>query len=264
MNVLLIGDIVGSPGRKIIEELLESLKREFSVELVIANGENAAGGVGITREIAKELFAIGIDVLTMGNHVWDKREAFSLLEDEENMVRPANYPSGAPGRGATVFHMNDGLKVGIINISGRIFMPPLDCPFQTVEKELDWLRKETLNIIVDFHAEATSEKIAMGWFLDGKVSAVVGTHTHVQTADETILPNGTAYLSDLGMTGPIQSVLGVEKSMVIDKMLTQLPVRFKVAKGPAQLCGAVINIDEKTGKAVSIQRIWRTLKEEKK
>lgn len=253
--LLMIGDIVGRPGRSILREKLPFLKKEYDVDLVVANGENAAGGNGITQKIAQELFISGIDFLTMGNHVWDNKDVFNFIEEETKIIRPANYPLGTPGQGYRIIKLENGIEVAIINISGRTFMNNLDCPFQTIDKILDKTKDITSIVIVDFHAEATSEKKAMGWYLDGRVTLVAGTHTHVQTADERILPNGTAYITDIGMTGPINSVLGIEKDIVIKKFITQLPVRFEVAKGPAQINGIIVEIDAHTGKAQNIQRI---------
>ncbi|MCG0276061.1 MAG: TIGR00282 family metallophosphoesterase [Thermosediminibacteraceae bacterium] len=255
MNIMFIGDIVGRPGRRIIRETLPDLKKSYSIDFVIANAENAAGGNGITKKIAEELFSYGVDFLTMGNHVWDNKEIFDFIEEELRMVRPANYPPGAPGRGSQVVDLNRDLKIGILNISGRVFMPDLDCPFRTADRELEKLKKVTNIIIVDFHAEATSEKLAMGWYLDGRASLVVGTHTHVQTADERILPGGTAYITDVGMTGAYDGILGIEREPVIKKFLTQMPVRFEVAKGVAQLNAIVVEVDIASGLAQKIQRI---------
>ncbi|WP_422448741.1 TIGR00282 family metallophosphoesterase [Thermoanaerobacterium sp. DL9XJH110] len=254
MKLLMIGDIVGRPGRNIIREKLPSLRKEHEIDFVIANGENAAGGNGITKKIAEELFISGIDFFTMGNHVWDNKDVFNFIEEETRMVRPANYPEGTPGRGCQLVSL-ERLSIGILNLSGRIFMNSLDCPFRCADIQIEKLKKHTNIIIVDFHAEATSEKIAMGWYLDGRVSLMAGTHTHVQTADERILPNGTAYITDVGMTGPSDSILGIDKDKVIQKFLTQLPVRFEVARGPVQFNGIVVDIDESSGKAVSIKRI---------
>lgn len=251
---MMIGDIVGRPGRTIIREKLPLLRKEFELDLVIANGENAAGGNGITQKIAQELFISGIDFLTMGNHIWDNKDIFNFIEEETRMIRPANYPKGTPGCGYRVLKMENGIEVAIINISGRTFMNALDCPFKTIDEILDKLKNIT-TVIVDFHAEATSEKKAMGWYLDGRVTLVAGTHTHVQTADERILPNGTAYITDIGMTGPVNSILGIDKDLVIKKFINQLPVRFEVAKGPSQINGVIVNIDTRTGKAQKIQRI---------
>jgi len=258
LRILMIGDIVGRPGRTIVKEKLPSLRSEYEVDFVIANGENAAGGNGITEKIAQELFDCGIDFLTMGNHIWDNKDVFNFIEGENRIVRPANYPD-APGSGYQIVQTEKGHKIGILNISGRTFMPPLDCPFKTADSIIEKISSVTKIIIVDFHAEATSEKIAMGWYLDGRASLVAGTHTHVQTADEKILPNGTAYITDLGMTGPIDSVLGINTESIIYKFLTQMPVRFEVAKGPSELNGIVVDLDELTGKALAIERIRATL-----
>ena len=255
MKILVIGDIVGRPGRTIIREKLLSVKHKYDADFVIANGENAAGGNGITEKNAQELFIGGVDFLTLGNHAWDNKDIYNFIDSETKMVRPANYPQGAPGKGYQVVQWDRGLTIGILNISGRTFMNPLDCPFRTADMLIHEIRKETDVIIVDFHAEATSEKVAMGWFLDGRVSAVVGTHTHIQTADERILPKGTAYITDLGMTGPYDSILGIEKESVIKKFLTQLPTRFQVAKGSCAINGVFIEIDEKSGKSLHIERI---------
>ncbi|MDN5361505.1 MAG: 2,3-cyclic-nucleotide 2-phosphodiesterase [Moorella sp. (in: firmicutes)] len=255
MRILMIGDVVGRPGRKAVREVLPSLLQEHRPDLVIANGENAAGGNGITPDTAGELFASGIDLLTMGNHVWDKREALTLLEQEERIIRPANYPPGTPGRGYTLFPVREDLKVGVINLSGRTFLPPLDCPFRLGQELAAELRRETRVIVVDFHAEATSEKVALGWYLDGQVSAVVGTHTHIQTADARVLPGGTAYITDVGMTGPRDSVLGVKTEIILHRFLTQLPVRFEIADGVVQLEAVLLDIDAATGRAMGIQRV---------
>ncbi|MCL6634174.1 MAG: TIGR00282 family metallophosphoesterase [Peptococcaceae bacterium] len=255
MRLLMIGDVVGRSGRRAVKANLSSLKKEFDLDLVIANGENAAGGKGITREVADELFAAGVDVLTMGNHVWQKREAFDYIDREARIVRPANYPPGVPGMGANVFETRRNVKVAVINLTGRVFLQAVDCPFRKAEELVEKMKEKARVVVVDFHAEATSEKMAMGWYLAGKVSAVVGTHTHVQTADERILPGGTAYITDLGMTGPYHSIIGVKSEIIIDRFLTQIPQRFEVATGPFQFNGAVIEIADDTGKALSIKRI---------
>jgi metallophosphoesterase (TIGR00282 family) len=255
LRLLVIGDVVGRPGRRAVKANVGGLKREFDLDLVIANGENAAGGNGITREVGQELFNSGVDVITMGNHVWSKKDSYDYINKEVRIVRPANYPPGAPGTGVNIFETHRKVKVVVINLSGRVFLPPLDCPFRKVDEILSRVKEEARTVVVDFHAEATSEKIAMGWYLDGRVSAVFGTHTHVQTADEQILPGGTAYITDLGMTGPRDSVIGVKKELVIDKFISQLPVRFEVATGLFQFNGAVIDIDEETGEAKNIRRI---------
>lgn len=251
----MVGDIFGKPGRKAVKELIKTYRNQYELDFVIANGENAAGGNGITREIANELYNAQIDFITMGNHTWDKKEIFQFIDTDKKIIRPANYPPGTPGRGLAIVPLSNGLKIGIINLSGRVFLPPLDCPFRVGERIVEEISKETHIIIVDFHAEATSEKIAMGWFMDGKVSAVVGTHTHVQTADERILPYGTGYITDVGMTGPHDSILGVKRDIVIQKFLTQLPARFETAQGVAQLNAILLEIDETTGKTMGLKRI---------
>lgn len=255
MKILFIGDIVGKPGRKAVRSGLPDLKNKLKVDFVIANVENAAGGFGITRSVADELFALGIDVFTSGNHIWDKKEAVTYITKEDRLLRPANYPSEVPGRGSIVMNTPSGDKVAVLNISGRVFMNPLDCPFKAAKRELADLKKEAKVIIVDFHAEATSEKSAIGWYLDGEVSAVIGTHTHVQTADETILPMGTAFISDVGMTGPVNSVIGVNKEQIIRKFITNIPTRFETAKGATMICGVLLEISARTGTAKKIQRI---------
>jgi hypothetical protein len=259
MNILFIGDIVGSPGREAMKQLLPELKKEYNLDFVIANAENAAGGSGITPRVAEELFGLGINVLTSGDHIWKRREAFELINNEERILRPANFPAVAPGRGWGLFKAKDNFKVGVINVNGRVFMEALECPFRVSRQLQEDLSKETKIIVVDIHAEATSEKIALGWYLDGKVSAVLGTHTHIQTADERILPGGTAYITDVGMTGPMDSVIGRRIEDVLERFLTAVPTRFEVAKDNIQLHGAVLDIDEQTGKASSIVRIQRKL-----
>jgi metallophosphoesterase (TIGR00282 family) len=258
MKVLFIGDIVGKPGRKAVKEGLPDLVNKLKIDFVIANAENAAAGFGITKSIGEELFSLGIDVLTSGNHIWDKKEAVSYIPKENRLLRPANYPSDVPGAGSIVMNTSAGEKVAVLNLSGRIFMQPLDCPFQTARKEIPLLKEQTKVVIVDFHGEATSEKSAIGWFLDGEVSAIVGTHTHVQTADDKILPDGTAFITDAGMTGPVDSVIGVKKEQIINKFLTQIPVRFETAKGEAILSCVVIDVNPKTGMSTSIQRLQFT------
>ncbi len=254
VQIACIGDIVGEPGRKAVFLHLSQLVSDHGVDFVIANGENAAGGFGITGKIVSKLHAYGVDCITTGNHVWRNRDVFNIIDSSAMLVRPANYPSGTPGRGWTIVEKN-GVKLGVMNLQGRVFMEPLDCPFRTAKKELSAIRKETHNIVVDFHGEATSEKIAMGWYLDGLVSAVVGTHTHVQTADEHILPRGTAYITDLGMTGPFDSVIGMRKEIALKKFVEQLPSKFSVADGDSRLNGAIISIDAETGRAAGIRRV---------
>ena len=258
MKVLFIGDIVGKPGRTAVKAGLPDIINKLKIDFVIANGENAAGGFGITRSVAEELFSLGIDLLTSGNHIWDKKEAVTYITKEDRLLRPANYPGEVPGSGSMVMQTSAGEKIAVLNLSGRVFMQPLDCPFQAAKKEIPLLKKETNIIVVDFHGEATSEKSAMGWFLDGEVSAVIGSHTHVQTADEKILPQGTAFLTDVGMTGPEDSVIGVSKEQIIHKFLTQIPVRFETAKGRSMLSCVVLDINAKTGLSTSIQRLQFT------
>ncbi|MCL6558591.1 MAG: TIGR00282 family metallophosphoesterase [Firmicutes bacterium] len=255
MRLLMIGDVVGRPGRRAVKANLGGLKQEFDLDLIIANGENAAGGNGITKEVAQELFSYGVDVLTMGNHVWNKKEAFDYINRETRIIRPANYPPGTPGVGVRIYETRRKVKVAVMNLAGRVFLQSLDCPFRKAEELVAKAKEQARVLVVDFHAEATSEKIAMGWYLAGKVSAVCGTHTHVQTADERILPGGTAYITDLGMTGPRDSVIGVKKEMVIEKFISQLPQKFEVATGLYQFNGVVIDIDEETGEARYIRRV---------
>ncbi|MDI6709633.1 MAG: TIGR00282 family metallophosphoesterase [Thermoanaerobacterales bacterium] len=255
MRLLVIGDVVGRPGRRAVREWLPGLKADHGIDLVIANGENVAGGNGITRETAQELFACGVDVLTMGNHVWDKREVLGFIDREPRIVRPANYPPGTPGLPFGIYPTVRGPKVAIGNLSGRVFMPALDCPFRRADEIVDEMRRITKLVVIDFHAEATSEKVALGWHLDGRVTAVLGTHTHVQTADERILPGGTAYITDLGMTGPRDSVIGVKREIVIEKFVRQLPQKFETATGPRQFNAVVITAEDESGKALGITRI---------
>jgi len=255
LRILMIGDIVGRPGRRAVRQTLETIRQELKIDMIVANGENAAGGNGITADVASEIYKYGVDVLTMGNHVWDKKEIISYIEKDPRMLRPANYPSGSPGRGAAIYNIN-GTDVGIVNLSGRVYLSNLDCPFRAADEILERMSGQTKIILVDFHAEATSEKVALGWYLDGKVSAVLGTHTHIQTGDERILPKGTAYITDVGMTGPRNSVIGVKSHLVLEKFLTQMPVRFEVADGPYQFNAVVIDIENETGRASSIRRIF--------
>jgi 2',3'-cyclic-nucleotide 2'-phosphodiesterase len=255
VNILFIGDIVGKPGRQAVSRELHRLVDRYNVDVVIANGENASGGFGITAESARELFACGIHLFTSGNHIWDKKEALEYLTKEERIIRPANYPDGTPGKGSAVVTTPGGVRVGVINLEGRVFMNSLECPFRTADREIAALSDSARVIIVDFHAEATSEKTSLGWYLDGRVSAVVGTHTHVQTADERLLTEGTAYITDVGMTGAFDSVIGVRKDEPIRKFLTQLPSKFEVAKKDLRLNGVVLTIDEASGKALGIERV---------
>jgi len=253
MRILFIGDIIGQPGRQMVARHLKSLVAEHGAEMVLANAENAAGGFGITPSIGEELFALGIDLLTSGNHVWDKKEAEGYLAKESRLLRPANYPEEAPGTGVHILQ-KDGRMLGVLNIQGRAFLPSIDCPFKTADREIAQLRQVTDTILVDLHAEATAEKQAFAWYLDGRVSAVVGTHTHVQTADERILPGWTAYITDVGMTGPRNSVIGIRPEEAIRKFITQMPRKFTLAPGPAQLCAVVVDVGD-DGRARSIQRL---------
>jgi 2',3'-cyclic-nucleotide 2'-phosphodiesterase len=255
VKLLFIGDIIGKPGREALSRELHRIVDRHRVDLVIANGENAAGGFGLTAETAQELFKCGVQMINSGNHIWDKKDALEYIKREERIVRPANYPEGTPGRGATIVKTPGGTKVGILNLEGRVFMNNLDCPFRCADREIAKLKEETPIIFVDFHAEATSEKVSLGWYLDGRVSAVVGTHTHVQTADERILTAGTAYMTDAGMTGSFDSVIGVRKEDAIEKFITQRPAKFEVAKKDIRINGVVIEVDEISGLALSIERI---------
>lgn len=255
LKILCIGDIVGSPGRKIVKRFVPEFRAEKSIDLVIANAENAAGGSGLTPDLAKSLFSSGIDVLTTGDHVWRKREIISAMEKGLPIVRPENCPVGVPGKGVVIVTTDQGFEVAVILLLGRVFLKPIDCPFKAVDRALDRLGGRTRVIIVDMHAEATSEKIAMGYYLDSRVSAMVGTHTHVATADERVLEGGSAYITDLGMTGPLNSVLGRKIEKVLYNFTTGLPAAFDVASGPTMLNGALIEVDRETGKAVSIERV---------
>jgi metallophosphoesterase (TIGR00282 family) len=261
MKILFIGDVVGEPGRRAIKELLPRLKQERDIEFVIANGENVAGGSGITPALAEDLFSFGVDVITSGDHIWKRKEILDKLNTDNRILRPANYPKDTPGFGSTVVKSESGIEVGVVNLVGRVFMQALECPFRVAKEEVDRLKTRTNIIIVDIHAEATSEKMALGWYLDGLVSAIAGTHTHVQTADEKILPGGTAFISDVGMTGPFDGVIGRKKEQILTRFLTQMPARFEMAEGDIQLHGAIIDVDKKTGKAKSIERVQAKLEE---
>lgn len=256
MRVLFIGDIIGKTGRVALKALLPNLTDKYKTDLVIANGENIAGGFGLTESLVTELFKMGVHIVTTGNHVWDKKDFIHYISKDNRVLRPLNYPPGVPGTGSIVFNSPSGVKVAVLNASGRVFMSyNLDCPFRAVSAELQKIEKETNVIIIDFHAEATSEKVAFGFFADGKVSAVIGSHTHVQTADEKILPGGTAYITDVGMTGPANSVIGIEVNQIIDRFLTNMPTRFEIAQGLAVLSAVVVDINNDTGKATGIQRL---------
>ena len=253
MNILFIGDIFGSPGRRMVADHLEDIVKTNSIDLVIANAENSAGGFGITPSIAEDLFGLGIDVLTSGNHVWDKRDIYEYLRRQPRLLRPANYPE-APGQGAIAIRARNGVECAVLNLQGRTYMTPIDCPFRTADRLLGGFDTAIKVKFVDFHAEVTSEKMAMGWYLDGRVSAVIGTHTHIPTADTRILPGGTAYQTDCGMTGPYGSVIGVETGPILQKFLTGLPVRMEAAKQSPELHAVILDVDESTGFARAIRR----------
>ncbi len=256
MNVLFIGDVVGSPGRRALERALNSLIDRKKVDFTIVNVENAAGGFGLTVELFEELSKLPIDVFSSGNHIWDKKEIYPVLDSSDRLLRPANYPPGNPGRGWTVQSTAAGIPVGVLNLQGQVFMPVnADSPFRVADEELARAAPEVKVIIVDFHAEATSEKMAVGWYLDGRVSAVLGTHTHVQTADETVRPGGTAYLTDAGMTGAYEGIIGFARERIIEKFLAQTPKSFETAKRDIRLSGALVSVDEATGRATGIERI---------
>jgi 2',3'-cyclic-nucleotide 2'-phosphodiesterase len=255
MHILFIGDIVGRPGRDLVRLGLRPLVEHHAIDLVIANGENSAGGFGITREIGDDLLDRGVDVLTSGNHIWDKKEALDYIAAQPRLLRPANYPAGVPGRGSFVARTASGRSAGVLNVMGRVFMLNIDDPFAVAAREVAALRERTPVVFVDFHAEATSEKIAMGWHLDGLATAVIGTHTHVQTADEQVLPGGTAYLTDVGMTGPHDGIIGVERGPAMTRFLTGMPARYETATGNPRLHAVVIDADEQTGRANGITRL---------
>jgi len=256
MNLLFIGDIVGRPGRDLVRRHVRALAASHGAHLVIANGENAAGGAGITRDNANEVLAAGVDVITTGNHVWDKRETLEFIGNEPRLLRPANYPAGTPGAGSCVVTGTNGVRVGVINVMGRVFLLAIDDPFRVAEREIARVKEDGAQIIfVDMHAETTSEKLALCYYLDGRVAAVIGTHTHVQTADERILPGGTACLTDAGFTGPHDGVIGIEKEAVIARFVTGLPGRFETASGDPRLNGVSITVDPSTGRATHIERI---------
>ncbi len=255
MNLLFIGDIFASPGRRFLAESLPGLVEAEDIHLTVANAENAAGGFGLTPLVAEELFSMGLDVLTSGNHIWDKKELLEYLDRQPRLLRPANYPAGLPGRGVWVGRARDGAEAAIINLQGRTHMPATDCPFRKADEILASLAPEVKIRIVDFHAELTSEKMTMGWYLNGRVSAIIGTHTHVPTADARILPGGTAYQTDVGMTGPYDSVIGMDKEIVIRRFLTSTPVRMEAARGKVELHGLIVRVDNATGKATEARRV---------
>jgi metallophosphoesterase (TIGR00282 family) len=259
VRILFLGDVVGKPGRRAVADAVPHLIATAAVDFVVANCENASGGKGVDPRAARELFAAGVDVLTSGNHVWAKREILDYIRDSDMLLRPENFAPGSPGRGCTVKPSRSGVPVAVLNLIGRVFMGSFDCPFRAADAILPSLRSRAAVIVVDMHAEATSEKVAMGWHLDGRVAAVVGSHTHVQTADARVLPGGTAYLTDAGMCGPLDSVIGVKRELVLQRFLTQMPNRFEVAGGPVLLQGALIDADEATGRARSITRLQQTV-----
>ncbi|MFQ5674694.1 MAG: TIGR00282 family metallophosphoesterase [bacterium] len=256
LKVLFIADIVGKPGLEITAKLLGGLKDKHKIDFCIANGENGCEGKGLTQKLAYNYFSLGIDVITSGNHIWSNNNINDLLKTDRRILRPLNYPDGNIGAGSTVMETDDGVPVGVINLQGRTYMYSIDCPFKTGLDEVHRIQKQTKIIIVDFHAEASAEKVAMGWYLDGKVSAVLGTHTHVPTADERILPEGTAYITDVGMTGPFDSVIGMKKELAIKRFMLQTYVRYKPADENIRLCGAIVTIEKSTGKATSIERLF--------
>lgn len=253
-NLLFIGDIFASPGRGLVARHLHDIIASEHIDLSIANAENAAGGFGITPPLADELFGYGLDVLTSGNHIWDKREIYDYLPAQPRLLRPANYVDSLPGRGVVVVQARNGVDCAIVNLQGRVYMPTTDCPFRKADSVLDALPASVKVRLVDFHAELTSEKMAMGWYLDGRVSAVLGTHTHIPTADTRILANGTAYQTDVGMTGPYHSVIGVDKNLILQRFLTQLPVRMEAARHGAELHAVIVEVDESAGRATAIRR----------
>lgn len=254
MRVLFIGDLVGKPGRWIVSQLLRDFKKERNIDYTICNVENAAGGFGVTREMAKKIFSYGVDVETTGNHVWDREEIRDMLDNNPRVLRPGNFPSGTPGSGMFVDKLPDGRLIATINLQGRVYMKPIDCPFKTADGELAILGHGANIVFVDFHAETTSEKQALGYYLDGRVSAVIGTHTHIQTADECVLPRGTAYITDAGMTGPFDSIIGMKHEAAIKRFLTGMPYKFSVASGDIRMQGVIVEVDDQTGKAISIER----------
>ncbi|MEW5977902.1 MAG: TIGR00282 family metallophosphoesterase [Acidobacteriota bacterium] len=261
MKILFIGDIVGRPGRDLLRDHLANILEARQIELCIANAENSAAGNGTTPRLVEELLSLGIDVLTSGNHIWDKKEILSYFESQPRLLRPANYPPGSPGEGVYTGQSRSGIPVAVLNLQGRVFMPSIDCPFRTADSLLAALPNDIKIRFLDFHAEATAEKQALGWYLDGRVSALVGTHTHVATADERLLPQGTAYISDVGMTGPHDSIIGVDLGIIEPKFIRQLPARFEVAKGNIQLNGVEVEVNEETGRADHIQRFCLKIEE---
>lgn len=259
MNIFFVADIFGSPGRRAVRDLVPEIVSSMGIEFLVANVENSAAGFGVTKDILEEMKTLGVECMTSGNHIWDRRESLQLLDLEPLLLRPHNYPPGVPGSGSKIFTSKKGVRIGVLNLMGRVFMRELEDPFRTADREVERLREEASIILVDFHAEATAEKVALGWYLDGRVSALLGTHTHVQTADERILPGGTGYITDCGMTGPFDSVIGVRKELAIQKFLTLLPTRFEPATGDVRLNGVHLEIDEATGRCRHIERVSMAL-----
>jgi len=256
LNLLFIADIIGKPGLNVVRRHIDAIKKKFKIDFCIANGENGAGGKGLTEPIAYEYFKIGIDAITSGNHIFEKDNIFTFLNENHRILRPINYPESNHGHGSLIATIKNGIKIAVINAQGRTFMYPIDCPFRAISEEINRLSLITPVIVVDFHAEASAEKVAMGWYLNGKVSAVIGTHTHVQTADERILDKGTAYITDVGMTGPFNSVIGLKKEVAIKRFLNQVPARYQIADADLRFCGVVITVDAINGKAISIERLF--------
>ena len=258
MKILCIGDVCGRIGREMLFRYVEELKYQKSIDFVIANTENASHGRGMTRSVYDEIMRAGVDAFTLGNHAWNAKEIIPILEKEDNVIRPANFSPACPGRGSMLLRTKDGIRIGVINLIGQVYMDRADSPFDAALREAEKLKAQTDIIIVDFHAEATSEKEAMGYFLDGRVSAVFGTHTHVQTADNKILPEGTGYITDLGMSGPDESVLGMNRHVIVNKFVTGMPQKFEIATGKGRFCGCIFNIDEESGKCIDTERIYIT------
>lgn len=260
MKILIVGDIVGRPGRQTLKLFLDKHKNKY--DFIIVNGENAAAGFGITPKIADELFSWGCDIITSGNHIWDKREIYEYLDNNPKLLRPVNYPNyDTHGYGWTIEKDKKGNKIGVISLQGRVFMPPIDCPFAKIKEIIKEIKKETKNIIVDFHAEASSEKIAMGWHIDGEISCLYGTHTHIQTSDDKILPEGTGYITDIGMTGSTNGVIGMTVESILPKFLNALPQRFEIAEGAERICGIIIDISPETGECINIERLNKNITE---
>ena len=261
MKILFIGDVYGNPGRKAVKECVPLLRKQLEIDFCIANGENCAAGNGITYIIAQELYKAGVDCITLGNHTWSKKEILNFIDSDDRIIRPANFPDKVPGRGYTILKANSK-ELAVLNLIGRVYMDSVDCPFLSADRELERIKAKTKVVFVDMHAEATSEKCALAWYLDGKICCLAGTHTHVQTADERILPFGTAVISDVGMTGPYDGVIGVDKDLIIERFITRMPQKFEVARGRVQFSAICLEVDDKTGKALKIERINKLLNED--